>query len=118
MTDIDSLIDSFNHNVSIVWKPNQKFVNDINIIINELKQNNSFININIYEVLVSCGHDLTWDQEYNISSHDLNWFKNEHGKMYFLNNSNEKNIVTNINEYNSILSIHCTLCELFELQVT
>ena len=116
--DVDDLITSFNNNVSIIWKPNEKFLNDINIIINELKQYKSFIAIDIYDILVSCGHDLTWNQEYFLTSHDFNWFKNENGKMYFFHNINDKNIINTLEEYNSVINIHQKLCELFELQVS
>jgi hypothetical protein len=117
MTDIDNLITAFNNNVSVIWKPTMNFVRDINIIINELKSYNTFINLDIYEILVSCGHDLTWEQNYIVTEEDINWFKNETGKMYFLNSVNEKNVVTNVYEYNSIMYVHNSLCELFELQV-
>ena len=89
--DVDNLVNAFNNNVSMIWKPNSKFINDINIIINELKKYKSFITIDIYEVLVSCGHDLTWDQDYSLTHDDFYWFTNKNGKMYFLHNINNTN---------------------------
>lgn len=114
--DIDNLVNMFNHNTTVVWKPKLNFVNDVNVIINELKCYISFINLDIYEVLVSCGHNLTWDQEYYISLEDLNWFKNE-GKKYFLSALNANNNINNIHEYKSVIDMHAKLTELFELQL-
>lgn len=116
--DIDDLTDAFSHKTAVIWKPKLNFVNDINIIITELKLYNSFIDLDIYEVLVSCGHNLAWDQEYYLSYEDLNWFKNEEGKKYFFSNiNNDKNIIDSINEYRAIMDIHLKLIELFELQL-
>ena len=116
--EIDNLIDLFNHKTALIWKPNLNFINDINIIISELKLYSSFIGLDIYEVLVSCGHNLTWDQEYYITYQDLNWFKNEDGKKYFFSNiNNENNIISSIYEYRAIMDIHFKLVELFELQL-
>ena len=69
--DIYNLVNSFNHKTTLIWKPKLNFVNDINIIIQELKQYHTFVGLDIYEVLVSCGHNLTWDQEYYVSIEDL-----------------------------------------------
>ena len=116
--DIDNLTNAFNHSASIVWRPKQKFVEDIDIICNEICQYQTFINLDIYEVLVSCGHNLTWDQDYYISNEDLNWFKNsDGGKLYFLTKINDNKTINTIEEYNSIISIIEKLKELFELQV-
>ena len=116
--DIDNLTNAFNHSASIVWKPKQKFVEDIDIICNEICKYETFINLDIYEVLVSCGHNLTWDQDYYISTEDLNWFKNsEGGKLYFLIKIDDNKNINSIEEYNSIISIIEKLKELFELQV-
>lgn len=114
--EIDNLIDLFNHNTTVLWKPNINFIKDINIIIEELKLYKTYIDLDIYEVLVSCGHDLTWNQEYFISFDDLNWFESDEGKKYFLMNfDNFNNILHSISEYNSLLKIHSNLLELFKL---
>lgn len=118
--DIDNLVDAFNHKTTVVWRPKLNFVNDINVIIEELKQYKTFVELDIYEVLVSCGHNLTWDQEYYISTEDLNWFKNDEGKKHFfssLNEKNEKNVINTIEEYRAVMDIHFKLVELFELQL-
>ena len=115
--DIDNLVDVFNHKTTVVWKPKLNFVNDINIIIEELKQYQTFIELNIYEVLVSCGHNLTWDLEYNVSTEDLNWFKNDEGKKHFFSSLNENNTINTVKEYKEVMDIHLKLVELFELQI-
>lgn len=111
--EIDDLVNQFNHNTAIEWKPKYNFIRDIDIIIKELKLYFTYINLDIYEVLVSCGHDLTWNQEYNVSQTDLNWFKNQ-GLIHILTNINQ---INTIEEYNAVLQIHKQLIELFELQV-
>lgn len=113
-TEINNLIDSFKYNTTIIWKPKHQFVKDIDNIIEELKTYLSFINLDIYEVLVSCGHKLTWDQEYNLSKEDNNWFKTQ-GKNYLLTKLSNK--VNNIHEYSAVINIHKQLAELFELQL-
>ena len=115
--DIDNLVDAFNHKTTVVWRPKLNFVNDINVIIEELKQYQTFVRLDIYEVLVSCGHNLTWDQEYYVSTEDLNWFKNEEGKKHFFSSLNDKNAINTVEEYRAIMDIHFKLVELFELQL-
>ena len=115
--DIDNLVDAFNHKTTVVWKPKLNFVNDINVIIEELKQYHTFIGLDIYEVLVSCGHNLTWDREYYVSNEDLNWFKHDEGKKHFFSSLNEKNTINTIEEYREVMDIHFKLIELFELQL-
>jgi hypothetical protein len=115
--DIDNLVDAFNHKTTVVWRPKLNFVNDINVIIEELKQYQTFVGLDIYEVLVSCGHNLTWDQEYYVSTEDLNWFKNDEGKKHFFSSLNEKNAINTIEEYRAVMDIHFKLVELFELQL-
>ena len=115
--DIDNLVDAFNHKTTVIWKPKLNFVNDINVIIQELKQYITFVGLDIYEVLVSCGHNLTWDQEYYVSEEDLNWFKNDEGKKHFFYSLNKKNSINTIEEYKAVIDIHLNLVELFELQL-
>jgi len=115
--EIDNLVDIFTQKTSVIWKPKLNFVRDINFIIEELSKYISFVNIDIYEVLVSCGHNLTWDQEYYVSIEDLNWFKNDDGKKHFFDNLNKNNIINSIEQYRALLSIHTKLVELFELQL-
>jgi hypothetical protein len=114
-TTLNELIDIFNHKTNVVWKPNLNFIKDINIILGELKLYHSYINLDIYEVLVSCGHNITWDREYYISEEDIDWFKNDEGKKYILNILNENEVINTMNEYNAIIHIHSKLIDLFEL---
>lgn len=115
--DIDNLVSKFNYNASVIWKPKQHFVKDIDVIIEAIGNSESIINLDIYETLVSCGHNLTWDQDYFISQADLNWLKNDEGKKYFLTNLNEKKPINTILEYRAVTDIHFKLTELFELQL-
>lgn len=115
--DIDDLSNKFSYNTSVIWKPRQHFINDINVIIDEISNYENIINLDIYEMLVSCGNKLTWDQDYYISREDLYWFKNEEGKKFFLTNLNEKKSINTIMEYKSVADIYFKLTELFELQL-
>ncbi len=115
--EIDNLVDIFTQKTSVIWKPKLNFVRDIDFIIEELSKYISFVDIDIYEVLVSCGHNLTWDQEYYISIEDFNWFKNDDGKKYFFDNLNKNNAISSIEQYRALLNIHNKLVELFELQI-
>jgi hypothetical protein len=100
--------------VSVSPNPTNTFVKDIDIIINELKIKPTYINLDIYEVLVSCGHNLTWNQDYVCTLNDINWLKYE-GKTYFLSTINTMKKINSIEEYNSLINIYLNLCELFEL---
>ena len=115
--EIDSLVNAFQHQTTVQFKPKHTFIQDVNIIIQELINYNTFIGLDIYEVLVSCGHNLTWDQEYYVSIEDLNWFKNDEGKKHFFSSLNEKNTINTIEEYRAVMDIHFKLVELFELQL-
>jgi hypothetical protein len=114
--DIDSLVDAFNHKTTVQFKPKHTFIQDINIIIQELINYHTFVGLDIYDILVSCGHNVTWNQDYYITLNDLNWFKGE-GKTYFFSSINTVKSLENIEEYRSIIDIHFKLCELFELQL-
>jgi len=114
--NLDNLVSSFTYNTSISWKPTQNFIKDINIIINEIIKCNIIANLDIYEILTSCRHDLTYEVEYYLSLEDFIWFKNEEGKKYFFSAITEKRYL-NINEYHIIFSAFNKLIELFELQI-
>lgn len=103
-------------NTIVFWKPNKQFLNDIKLFLEELK-NIGNLNVNVYDLLVSCGSDLNWTMEYFISLNDILWFRNE-GKIEFLKYINE-NIkeLNSIIDYNYAISIHNKLCMLFELQI-
>ncbi len=103
-------------NTIVFWEPNKQFLNDIKLFLEELK-NIGDLNVNVYDLLVSCGSDLNWTMEYFISLNDILWFRNE-GKIEFLKYINE-NIkeLNSIIDYNCAISIHNKLCMLFELQI-
>jgi len=113
--EIDNLANSFNYN-SIDYRPQKYFIDDIDLIINQINSLKELNNIDIYDILVSCGHNLTWDQVYYLSLEDLNWFRGDNGKKYFFSNINEKRTL-NVYEYNIVLTWYQKLVELFELQV-
>tara|TARA_B100001093_G_scaffold520479_1_gene616496 strand:+ start:9513 stop:9866 length:354 start_codon:yes stop_codon:yes gene_type:complete len=115
-SEIDKLIESFNYKSCIEHKPSENFIKDINIILNEIVLLNTLQNIDIYDILVSCGHNLTWNQEYNLLQEDLNWLKSNDGKKYFFNNINNIKLF-NVTEYYILLSFYLKLIELFELQI-
>ena len=72
--DIDSLVDAFNHKTTVQFKPKHTFIQDVNIIIQELINYHTFVGLDIYDILVSCGHNVTWNQDYYITQEDLLWF--------------------------------------------
>ena len=121
MTEIDALCSSFDYNTSIHWKPTEHFVKDLNLIIEEIASFINLYNLDIYEVCVSCGNNLTWDQEYYINSQDYNWLQSS-GKTYFFNNVNQKinqnhSRDLDLNEYRILNSEFNKLVELFALQI-
>ena len=131
---IDNLCEKMNY-TQVENQPSYNFMTDINIIIDEiifkiqkhnLKIESEYFNENsisnqleeldIYTILVSCGHALTWEIEYNLSQIDFNWLKTE-GKEYFLN---KIGLYLNLNipsNYYKILPCYIKLVELYELQV-
>lgn len=121
MTEIDALCNSFDYNTSIYWKPTEHFVKDLNLIIEEISSFINLYNLDIYEVCVSCGNNLTWDQDYYISQLDYNWLSMD-GKTYFFTSVNQKinqnhSRDLDINEYRILNSEFNKLVELFSLQI-
>jgi len=113
--EMDDLCDRLN-NTNVEWKPNSQFLKDINLFLLELKEYDT-LDIDIYELLVSCGSDLNWSMEYFISIGDLMWFKSE-GKTEFIKFINDYiKELNSIIDYNQAISIHNKLCALFELQL-
>ena len=47
--DINDLINSFNYKTTVNWKPTHTFIQDLDVIINELNTKETCINLNIYE---------------------------------------------------------------------
>jgi hypothetical protein len=94
---------------------NSKMINDIDIIITEINYYDSY-NIDIYEVCVSCGHNLTWDLEYTLTQADINWL-NYFGKNYFFMKLNEVKLIDTSEKYRCVNQIYDKLLELFSLQI-
>jgi len=116
---VDSLCDTFNHSVSIEWKPREHFINDVKIIIQEIVnfcQANKIEKLNIYEICVSCGSSLTWDYCYNITQQELHWFKYD-GRKHFLHEIARHINIDSLTDYSLMINAHNKLSELFELQL-
>lgn len=94
---------------------NSKMIKDIDIIITEINHYDSY-NIDIYEVCVSCGHNLTWDLEYTLTQTDINWL-NHFGKNYFFTKLNEVKLIDTPEKYKCVNEIYNKLLELFSLQI-
>lgn len=121
MNDIETLCNSFDYNTSILWKPTEHFIKDINLIIEEISSFINLYNLDIYEVCVSCGNNLTWDQNYYITQYDYNWLIID-GKTFFFKTVNAKFNISqqrdlDINEYRILNSEFNKLVELFSLQI-
>ena len=94
---------------------NSKLIDDIDIIITEINYYDSY-NIEIDEVCVSCGHNLTWDIEYTLTRADLNWL-NHFGKKYFFVKLNGNKLIDTAEKYKQVDCIYGKLLELFALQM-
>jgi len=112
---MDSLCDSMN-NVKINEYINLKLIRDLDILINELARQETF-NVDIYEICVSCGHDLTWDQDYLIYNSDIEWLKNG-GQVYFFTTLHSKKPINTPEDYRCVQNVYKQLFDLFCLQVT
>ena len=120
---MDSLINEFDKSMNLSCsskfdKLQPHFINDINIIINEMININNItaINSNFYELLVSLGSNLIWNNEYFISEFDFNWLKDE-GKVYLITKIHESVPIITLEDYNNLLNIHHQICQIFSLQV-
>lgn len=131
---IDDLCEKMNY-TQVNNQPNYHFINDFNIIIDEIISEVEKYNIelelnyltancqtceipdlDVYDILVSCGHALTWSLEYELTQYDFFWLKNN-GKDYFLNKINESINLNILSNYYKILPCYIKLVELYELQV-
>tara|TARA_B100001564_G_scaffold350989_1_gene356193 strand:+ start:592 stop:966 length:375 start_codon:yes stop_codon:yes gene_type:complete len=101
--------------VKVVDKINLHLIQDLDIIIREIINNKSLF-FDVYEICVSCGHNLTWDYNYFINNTDLQWLKTK-GKDRFFENIRYWLPITTLEEYNSLSNSFDKLIELFELQV-
>jgi len=112
--DFDSICEQMN---SITIKPsvNMKLLADLNLIISEIIRAGNY-NVDIYDICVSCGHSLTWDQEYTVSQDDMVWLKTT-GKVYFYETLNNYMKIETVEIYNFVTKLYEKLIELFSLQV-
>ena len=113
--DIDSLCNTMN-NASVKYSVNNKLLKDLDIIINDIIENDSF-DRDIYDICVNCGHDLTWDQEYIIYQPDIDWLKKD-GIHYFFNHIHESKPINSHEDYNKVWYLFKSLYDLFCIQVT
>jgi len=114
--EVDSICDKMN-SVSLEYSLNKKLIEDLNLIMKEIILLGTYrVDVDIYEICVSCGHSLTWDQEYTISNDDILWLKNE-GRSYFYNTLNYYVPIKNNETYKLIMNMYDNLLELFALQV-
>ena len=118
---MDSLINKMN-NTSMYDTLSQSFIKDLNIIIRciiEYYHHRTF-NIDVYDLLVSVGSDLTWNMEYCITMNEYNWFLTQ-GDVYIFNelSKNMDIVMKNISfdEYNNLTIINDKLKELYGLVV-
>ena len=102
-------------NVNFTEKVNEKLVMDVNTIISEIITMSTY-DVDIYDICVSCGHNITWDQEYSVSEWDIKWLKTR-GKMMFYETLNLSMPIHNITTYNKVTYLFDKLLELFELQI-
>lgn len=94
---------------------NLKLVLDLNILIHEITNNHTF-KIDVYELCVSCGNNLVYQQEYQITEEDINWLKTE-GKKHFFEKIHSFLPIDTYEKYNDVNFIYSQLINLFELQV-
>jgi hypothetical protein len=103
------------NSISIKPSVNIKLLTDLNLIISEIIKAGHY-NVDIYDICVSCGHSLTWDQEYTISQDDIAWLKTT-GKVHFYETLNNYIKIETIEIYNFVTKLYENLIELFSLQV-
>ena len=111
--EIESLCNTLS-SVTMTDRINLKLLNDINIIIREIVSMGS-LEVDIYEVCVSCGNDIIWDQDYTIEYEDIKWLSNS-GKIYFFETLNSF-IPINQTNYYSALKLYTQIYELFSKAV-
>jgi hypothetical protein len=103
-------------NVKLVYSLNLKLIRDIDLICSEIC-NRELSDLDIYDVCVSCGSDLTYDQEYTVYDADIKWMKTE-GFKRFLSNLAIKHDISDINKYNLCINIYAQILDLFSIQVS
>ncbi len=112
--DFDSICNQL-ATISIQRQVNEKMLNDLNLIISEIIKKGHY-NLDIYDLCISCGHSLTWDQEYTVNIFDIQWLKTS-GKNYFYETLNNYIKIETVESYNLVTKLYNEIFELFSLQV-
>lgn len=92
-----------------------KLKEDLNTFMRELVTYDSY-DVDVYDLCVNCGHDLTWDQQYIIRDKDIRWLKTD-GLMYYFQTMHIYMPINDISIYNKALDLYHRLIELFSLTV-
>lgn len=108
--EIDTLCDNLS-DVKINNYLNVKLVNDLTVMIREIGNKNTF-DVDIYDICVSCGNNIVWDQEYIITKEDINWLSDK-GKIFFLNTLNSFILIDNNEKYFKAIKLYDDIFELF-----
>ena len=98
---------SFNDNLS-------KIIKDIITILNEIANKNT-LDVDIYDICVETGNDLTWDIDYVVYKRDHDWLKSEEGESYLAIYFNS---IYRIENYEEFKRIYNDIVYLFSLQIT
>ncbi len=112
---IDSICNTMG-NVKLVYNLNLKLIRDLDLICDEIC-NRELIGLDIYDVCVSCGSDLTYDQEYTVYDTDIKWLRTE-GFKRFMCYIATKHDINDINKYRLCINIYAQILDLFSLQVS
>jgi len=72
--------------------------------------------VDVYDLCVTCGHDLTWDHQYTIREQDIRWLKTS-GLLYFFETMNVYIPINTETSYNKALAVYLKLLDLFSLTV-
>ena len=112
--DLDEVLSKV-ENMSLTYSINVNLLKYLNSIINEIINKDTF-ELDVYEICVECGSDLTWDIDYNINELDLIWLKNE-GFEHFINTINSAKTIKTKKDHENLVSCYKQLYGLFELSI-
>ncbi len=101
--------------VNLNYTLNKNLIKDLDSIINEILRKDTFI-LDIYEICVDCGSDLTWDLDYNVSEDDLKWLREE-GFKYFISSIKFRREIKTEQDYQNLVLSYKQLYGLFELSI-
>jgi len=92
-----------------------KLKEDLDTFMREIVKAGTY-DLDVYDLCVSCGHDLTWDIQYIIREIDIEWLKTD-GLVYFIHTMNIYMPINNNEIYKQALVLYYKLLELFTLSV-